>query len=305
VTVLAVGNTIPDRYVRSFGRSTTFVLSRQVADRAGSALLGRFVLSEPTSASRTPGCGCCVFRLDLVDSVMRAARRAVPPERIVVVVDLAAGDDLAAVAYTLLSDIDLARLTHLDELVTSLDGIAMATRRSCGLAPFESTVARAVAMADRIVLADRQALTAHAIADITGVVEEINLIGVVDESTTVIDAWHGAPQLHRSPVEHGMIEGTHTVVLRQSSPLDPTAAEDWLESTVAQHASRLLRLQGALAIDGTHERICCRGVRSFASSHSESEHISTRRSPESLVVLVGSGFDVNGLQESFHATRAV
>ena len=305
VTVLALGRAVPHRFICSLGTSTTFVLSREVADRAGPALPGRIVLSERASASRTPDCGCCVIRLDLVDSVMRAVRRATPPERIVVIVDLAAGDDLAAIAYTLLSDIDLARLTHLDELVTSLDAVAVATRRSCGLDPFDTAVSEAVAMADQIVLAERDALTAHAIADITGVVEEINLIGVVDESTSVLDAWHGAPLLRRATIEDGPSNDAQTVVLRQTHPLDPTAVEDWLESTVAQHASRLLRLQGALAIDGAPERICCRGVRSFASSHSESDHPGTRRSSESLVVLVGSGFDVADLQASFHATRAV
>ncbi|MEL6891420.1 MAG: hypothetical protein AAFP84_07480, partial [Actinomycetota bacterium] len=68
-------------------------------------------------------------------------------------------------------------------------------------------------------------------------------------------------------------------------------------------ATRLFRLQGALSVVGNEDRVCCFGVRSFAASHSESEH-AVRRSTESVLAVCGVGLDADELAASFESTVA-
>ncbi|MEM8618603.1 MAG: GTP-binding protein [Actinomycetota bacterium] len=271
---------------------------------------------EADTAHRTPGCACCTLRLDVIDGLLRAVRRPKPPAHVLVVA--APGDDVTTIAYTVLSDADLARHVRLDGVVVSLDAVAMATRAAGGMPLGSGPELEALVMADALVLDRASELTNDAIISIRQSLGAINAIGSTLERTADgsilgaqrhrligLDAWHGAPavgsrngvQLHR----HG--NGPSTLVLRQQAPLDPDAVDAWLDRVIESHAQRLVRLQGALAIDSAPARVCCHGVRSYAMSHSESADPPASRRGESLVVIVGHDLDAEDLSSEFAATR--
>ncbi len=267
-------------------------------------------------AHRTPGCACCAMRLDAIDGLLRAVRRAHPPTRVYFV----AGpqDDVATIVYTILSDADLTRHVRLDGVVVALDAVATSTRIAAGGALGAPVELDALAIADVMVLERSEELTSEGLVRLRRGLRGLNAVGsqlvaagrhpsdrrdglrkVVD-----LDAWHGAPAIDPSvTVLRPAGEAPDTVVLRQSAPLDPGAVDAWLDRLVETHAQRLLRMQGALAVESAPARVCCHGVRSYAMSHSEVADPVTSRRNQSLVVLVGHGLDVEELTAGFAATR--
>jgi G3E family GTPase len=266
------------------------------------------------------------MRLDVVDGLLRAVRRARRPRRIL----LLAGphDDVTTITYTLLSDADLARHVRLDGVVMALDAVA-ATTRVAGQGQLGARLELdALAVADVIVLGRTRELTSDGFGRLVAAVRSINLVGSVcapgqsvgghghldndrppDDMVTGLDAWHGAPAVDArvsvlAPSSPSGLDGPATVVLRQTAPLDPDAVDEWLERLVDTHARRLLRMQGALSVVSVPERVCCHGVRSFAMSHSENADPATSRRHESLVLVVGRGLDVAELASGFAATRS-
>ena len=271
---------------------------------------------DADTAHRTPGCSCCALRLDVIDDLLRAVRRPNPPAHVLLVAQ--PGDDVTTIAYTVLSDADLARHVRLDGVVVSLDAVAMATRKAGGAPLGSGPELETLAIADAIVLDRASELTNDAIISIRHSLGAINAIGSTLERTADaallsaqrqrligIDAWHGAPAVGaRIDVElRGPDDGPHTLILRQRAPLDPDAVDAWLDRVIESHAQRLVRLQGALAIDSAPARVCCHGVRSYAMSHSESTDPPASRRGESLVVIVGHDLDAGDLSSEFAATR--
>jgi G3E family GTPase len=243
------------------------------------------------------------MRLDLLESVRRAALHASPPRRIVVIVDAAGGDDVVTVLYTILSDGDLGRLVRLDGVVHLIDAIALATRTSCGLAAGSVVELDALAIADRIVLERADQLTLCRHDELIALIGSINAVGTIRPGPMFeLDAWHGVPNIERLP--NRLDDAPETIVLRQDHLLDPEAVDEWLDRLIAGHATRLLRVQGVLSVVDSPARVCCHGVRSFAMSHSELEHAHPPSCDESLLVIVGRGLDRSELTASFEATRA-
>jgi G3E family GTPase len=260
------------------------------------------------------------MRLDVVEGLLRAARRARRPRRIL----LLAGshDDITTIVYTVLSDADLARHVRLDGVVMALDAVATATRVAAQGRLGSSCELESLAVADVIVIGRSRELTPDGLGRLVTAVRNINLVGAVcapaqsasgtdhpdDAIVTGLDAWHGAPTVNARisslTTSAGSSEGPATVVLRQSGPLDPDAVDEWLERLVETHARRLLRMQGALSVSTVPERVCCHGVRSFAMSHSENADPVESRRHESLVVVIGNGLDVDELANGFAATRS-
>lgn len=279
------------------------------------------ILIASDVAHRTPGCPCCAMRLDVVDGLLRAARQARRPRRILLIVGT--HDDMSTVTYTVLSDADLARHVRLDGVVMALDAVATATRIT-GQGPLGSGLELdALAVADVIVLGRSRELTSDGFGRVVTALRNVNVAGTVcapaqstsgtdhpdDALVTGLDAWHGAPSIDArftslSPSGSGGSKGVGTVVLRQTEPLDPDAVDEWLERLVETHARRLLRMQGALSVISVPERVCCHGVRSFAMSHSEKADPVMSRRHGSLVLVIGHGLDVDELANGFAATRA-
>jgi G3E family GTPase len=279
------------------------------------------ILTVADVAHRTPGCPCCAMRLDLCDAVLRAARQARRPGRILVTAD--PGDDITTITYTLLSDADLARHVRLDGVVMALDAVAAATRIA-GQGPLGSALELdGLAVADVIVLGRARELTSDGFGRLVAALRTVNAVGSVcapawstngddqpgDTMLVGLDAWHGAPAVGAGrsfpvPSSPAGPEEPTTLVLRQSEPLDPDAIDEWLEQLVDTHACRLLRMQGALSVVSVPERVCCHGVRSFAMSHSENADPPGSRRHESLVMVIGRGLDVQELAGGFAATRA-
>jgi G3E family GTPase len=261
------------------------------------------------------------MRLDVIEGLLRAARQARRPQRILLIAG--PNDDITTITYTVLSDADLARHVRLDGVVMALDAVATATRIA-GHGPLGSSLELdALAVADVIVLGRSRELTSDGFGRLVAALRNVNLVGAVcapgqaaggtdhpDEAmVTGLDAWHGAPAIDArgvavAPSGVAGSEVPATVVLRQTDPLDPDAVDEWLARLVDTHARRLLRMQGALSVVAVTERVCCHGVRSFAMSHSENADPVTSRRHESLVLVIGHGLDVDELANGFAATRS-
>ena len=285
---------------------------------------GRLVTVVPDVGERAPGCPCCRLRLDLIDAVATLVRRRSRPSHIVVAVPDVAGDPAASsvttVAHTVLSDPDLRRWVRLDGVVTTLDAVPAVTRLRTGTAAFDPIDAERLAIADRVLVARADQVIDSSLIELRHLVEQHNRIGAVlapavervaARQLMSIDAWHGAPLVRAmaapvvrpdDPPVAGVAGAPDLVVIEQHGVLDPGGVEEWLDEVLTQHAPRLLRLQGALAVDGAPGRVCCHGVGSYAMSHPEHEHPAGRRSDTSVVVLIGHGLPADELTAGLRAT---
>jgi G3E family GTPase len=268
-----------------------------------------WAVTAPTIGRRTYGCDCCQVRLDLVDEIADLVRRPRPARHVVVVLD--EQDDPTTAAYTVLSDPDLGRLVDLDATIATIDATRAAVRLAIGEAPATPLGLDALAIADLALVARAERVTDEALFSImTAAARHCRLGRVLAPAIAPVpaadvlhlDAWHGAPeQRRRAPDTNAGDTATQTVWCHAERPLDPGAIDEWFDLVIAEHGARLLRLQGAVTVVGRSERVCCRGVRSWASSHPESSH---RRAPSttSVVAVVGHDLDESVLVESFHAT---
>lgn len=301
----------------------------------------RIELVEPDVGDRSPGCPCCRDRLDLIEAILVHVRRRERPSHIVIAVpEHGEGDESAqgsgrssvtTVAHTVLSDPDLRRHVRLDGVVTSVDAVAMVTRLRTGIPIGGRAAHERLAVADRLVVGRAAQVADDAFAELVGALRGLNRIAPVlaPEVATVrpshlmgIDAWHGAPTVspidgsdagHRATANGATerasdavmspgAEVPSTVVLEQRGTLDPGGVEAWLDGVIRQHAPRLHRLQGALAVADQPHRMCCHGVGSYAMSHPEHEDRRDRRTGSSLVVLIGEGLPVGELADEFART---
>ncbi|MEM8924972.1 MAG: GTP-binding protein [Actinomycetota bacterium] len=264
---------------------------------------------RPDVAHRTPGCPCCATRLDVIDGLLRAVRRSVRPDRILLTVDT--DDDLATVAFTVLSDNDLARHVYLDGIVVAIDAVAASTRVATG-APVAAPGAMAdLAMADVILLDRSSDLTRAGAVQLRHHLHRAHpLCTVLTDLTAIrssravveLNAWRGPPAIDPGLRAGRMPSGDpETLVLRQAAPLHPHAVEAWISAVLNECGPRLLRLQGVIAIESRPTRLHCHGVRSFATFSQETAP--SKASAESVVVLVGSDLDVGALAAGFAATR--
>jgi len=289
---------------------TTLIVDRSSAQLTGVENVmarGQMVISEPDVYYRSPGCACCAVRQDLVDAVMRSAQRAETPERLLVLVDPNQADLLTAIS-TLLSSFEIVRRASLDSVIVHVDAVEMATRITTGSSPVDDELATALAIADRVGIVGLADVTPTVGARIyqelaarSGFADVIDRADRVFGRSDLEEAWHGAPRARSLPSLGPDLPST--TVLRVDRLLDAEAIDEWLDNLVASHASRLFRIQGALSVLGNSERTCCYGVRSFATSHSEREHLS-RHSTESVLAICGVGLDAGDLAASFQDTVA-
>jgi len=278
---------------------------------------GMWLTMEAVEGERSPGCPCCRGRLDVVAALRLAIERPTPVERILLV--LGAERDLMPLTQTLLCDPDLRRLAELDGVVTSVDAVSMATRLAMDLPTADRRTMERVAVADSIVIARATDVTPEVLHRVARTLRTLNRFGYVAAPAvepldvgTLIDlrAWHGAPHLGPALMNEPIIvedddDLAVTVMCEVEGELDPTAVDEWFDRLISQYASRLLRVQGAVTVQGEEHRVCCRGVGSFAVSHSEDEHPADQRSHTSVVAVVGFGLDADAVRQEFEATRAM
>ena len=288
------------------------VLSGTTVGAAGN--MQEWLRLPPVEAWRSSACACCRVRLDLVDGLRLLVDRRVRPERVIVLLD--ALDDLPTALQTLLSDPDMQRLVELDGVIATVDAVALSTRVQLGL-PFGSQPElERLAVADRVLVVRGDELVDDALH---GVMVRLRAIAgfaltavpsiwpLAVQQLVGLNAWHGAPAAHPMIVNEPIVvdDGTGTpvtVCCEVEGELDPDAVEEWLDEIVAINASRILRLQGAVRVAGQEFRVCLRGVRSFASSHSELTHPVDQRSARSVVAIAGYGLDADAIRSGFTAT---
>ena len=289
---------------------------------AGIGALERHVAVVPDVGERSPGCPCCRLRLDLVDAVAVLVRRRSRPTHIIVAVPDLPTDPVAssvtAVVHTVLSDPDMRRWVRLDGVVATLDAVPVVTRLRTGAVVVDSTGAERLAIADRVLVARADQVVGRSLLELRDLVGQLNRIAPVlapavervsAGQLVSIDAWHGAPQVWPDATTRsgggpvaGVIGAPDLVVIEQQGILDPGGVEEWLDQVLSQHAPRLVRLQGALAVDESPSRVCCHGVGSYAMSHPENEHPDGRRSDISVVMLIGHGLPADELAAGLRAT---
>ncbi len=253
-------------------------------------------------------------RLDLVRALRLLARRRRPVDRVIVLVDPAR--DTSTVTQTLLAEPEMQRLVDLDGVIATVDARAMATRLALGMPFGDELELQRLAVADRVIVGRASDLTDDALGRLVRSLRTVNRFGfLVAPSITPLDvgmlvdlwAWHGAPTLATIRMAEPMVAGEGhipvTVHCEVDGTLDRDAVDAWFDRVIAQHGPRLLRLQGAVSVEGQERRVCCRGVRSFAIRHSEDDHPTGRRSDRSVVALVGYGLDADTLREEFASTR--
>jgi G3E family GTPase len=286
----------------------------------------RHVAVVPDVGERSPGCPCCRLRLDLVDAVAVLVRRRSRPRHIVVAVpDLPAdpaASSVTVVVHTVLSDPDLRRWVRLDGVVATLDAVPTVTRLRTGSPVVDPVGAERLAIADRVLVARADQVVGSSLVELRDLVGRLNRIAPVlapaiervsADQLVSIDAWHGAPRVRPEVRPHattrtgggptaGVTGAPDLVVIEQQGVLDPGGVEEWLDLVLSQHAPRLVRLQGALAVDGSPSRVCCHGVGSYAMSHPEHEHPGGRRSDTSVVMLIGHGLPADELAAGLRAT---
>jgi G3E family GTPase len=264
---------------------------------------------DAVEGERTQGCSCCRSRIDLVRALRLLLERPRPVDRAIVLVDPVR--DTSTVTQTLLAEPEMQRLVDLDAVIATVDATAMTTRLG------DELELQRLAVADRVIVSRAIDVTDDALGRLMRSLRTVNRLAfLAAPSITPIDmgmlvdlrAWHGAPTLAASKMVEPMVtDQGHlpvTVHCEVEGPLDPEAVDEWFDRVIAQHGSRLLRLQGAVAVHGQEQRVCCRGVRSFAISHSEDDHPAGHRSERSVVALVGYGLDADALRDEFAATRS-
>jgi G3E family GTPase len=267
------------------------------------------------TGQRTPDCGCCQARLDIVDGLRILIERPTPPSHIVVWVG--DDDDIATVVRTVLSDPDLGRLARLDSVIATVDAPTLSTRLALNLPVAEQHQAEQLAIADRVLVMGSHHVTAGTRQQVIRAISTINRVGfIVDpgmgrlnwSDLSDIDGWHGAPlTTPRSagiPAQTHLTDGLETITCWVNGEVNPPVFDEWINDIVTGNSSRILRLQGALRINGQAERTCLRGVRSFVSSHSESEHAAHRRSRHSVLAIVGNDLDAPEIRSGFMSTIA-
>jgi len=262
---------------------------------------------------RTEGCPCCRSRLDVISSIRLLLERPHPVDRIVVLVE--SSRDVSTVTQTVLSDPDLQRLVELDAVIVTVDAVALATRLAVEM-PFAGALElQRLAVADRILVSRADELTDDALGRVMRSVRTVNRFGIIAAPAILpldigalvdLHAWHGAPTVGPTNASEPLLvapddELPMTVRCEVEGALDSNAIDEWFDCLIAQHGVRLLRLQGAVVVVGEDHRVCCHGVRSYASSHSEVEHLPQHRSTQSLVVVVGYRLDAQSLRSSFLA----
>jgi G3E family GTPase len=319
VTVVAGGNEAALLAARLGGGLVNGALPERVAVIAESPApedVGdlHWLTIDALEGERTEGCPCCRSRLDLVRALRLLVERPRPVDRAIVLVDPTR--DTSTVTQTLLAEPEMQRLVDLDGVIATVDARAMATRLAVGMPFGDQLDFQRLAVADRVIISRAIDITDDALGRLLRTLRTVNRIGFIAvPSITPLDmgmlvdlrAWHGAPTLAAASLVEPMVAGDTqvptTVHCEVDGTLDPDAIDEWFDRVIAQHGARLLRLQGAVSVAGQEQRVCCRGVRSFAISHSEDDHAIDRRSDRSVVALVGYGLDAETLRDEFASTR--
>jgi G3E family GTPase len=241
------------------------------------------------------GCICCALREDLkqalADLLDRAARRAIPPFRRVVVETTGLADPVA-IAQTLLADPMLSHQFRLVQTVTTVDAVLGAEQ----LRRHPESV-RQVVLADRVVNTKGDLASETEIAAGRSAVARINPGSRVSTSSEpgfdpiAILAGHGfdprkrlseavdwldafedgsaAPRHHHAHGEHGDDHGEEghdhahairSLSLRLVERLDWTAFAVWLTATLHRHGEKILRVKGILDISDVEGPVILQGV---------------------------------------------
>lgn len=265
-------------------------LAAQLADLGGpgTALLHGRGFDQPLSgdvevlrikeqvAYRAPGCSCCTVRVDLVDDLGRLLRRRQRPDRVIVAE--VPGADPATSVVSLLSDPALRDDCHLDGVLVGLDGPALATAIAERVDdPWAAaSVLDATILADHVWIAGGRALTHRGVLLAASAARSVNPLATVDSATPTdgrllrLDAWSPtrlparlrqlARAAHPSARGGGAVH-TGTVSLVVDGLLDGDRLEDWVHELHGTAGTRLLRIEGELAIAGEEHRQLVVGCR--------------------------------------------
>jgi G3E family GTPase len=227
---------------------------------------------DDTTVLLNSGCLCCTVRGDLARVLRQMLPRARRDEISRIVIETTGLADPLPILATLMTDPVAASAYRLDGIVTVVDAVNGAAQ----LDAHEEAV-RQVAVADRILvsktdLTDPTVLDArlrrlnpvapiaairHGVADPAFILHA----GSADMSRWLAAAADDPPHdhHHHDPNRHDARIGAVCITLDQ--PPDGPALLAWLETLVATHGERLLRIKGILHLQGQDRPVAVHAVR--------------------------------------------
>ena len=269
------------------------------------------------------GCLCCTIRGDLAltlhDLLYRREHGEVAPFRRVIVETSGVADPVP-LAHLLMETASLKKLVVLEDIVTVVD-----TLHGVATVPMHEAAADQVAMADLILLSKVDLATPAQLAHTRQLVAAINpgaeviermddgmLPGLVvgqgrftpGSRADVMANWlmrhaeHHPGEAH--PHDHGLMYTSH--VLRHPEPLGLAGTLEFLDRTVAELGSRLLRIKGIAGFREKHglpavlnavQRERC--PLQWMDAWPDQDH-------ESRIVFIGRQLDVEDLERQFRAS---
>ena len=245
----------------------------------------------------------------LAAGIVEAVERFPEAERLIVVLD--EDDDVAAATFSVLTDEVVHALVRLDGIVATVDAVHLSTRLMAGQPVEIPRGLDRLAIADRILVARGRDVTPSALGAIAHVLRSVNRTGPIiapaiarcsPEDLFDLDAWSGSPAvgppLDRDSPFLGP-DAPSMVVCRAAQPIAPEILDRWLDEVLTDHASRVLRLLGAVSSTAGRRRTCLHGVRSCLLRSDESVSPLDSGVEPGLVALVGRQLPADELQRSF------
>jgi G3E family GTPase len=217
------------------------------------------------------GCACCSVRADLAQALSRLAL-AVRDGRIPafehIVVETTGLADPTPIEQLFMAGLGLERRYRLAGIVTTVDA-----QLGAATAAAEPVWTRQVALADRLLLTKRDVASAEESRALDGRLAELNVQGeIVDvrEAVTArdllgLDGDHvaGAGAGRDSTPAHG--DDIRAASVRFDAPLAGEHLESWLDTLVALHGARLLRLKGLVNVAGESRPLVVHAAQHFVA----------------------------------------
>lgn len=303
---------VPVTLVTGRELSSTVAAAKRVIDTLGDAnvaVVGRdvphgrwraHVRVEPRIVYRSPGCGCCALRADLVAVLPRLSTGRGRPDWIVVV-DPPGAEHLIAI-QSFLGDSALRRTVVLDSVVSTVDAPALSAQLAGAdeLASFGGEVGAGLpAWTSTFVVDGLDLLTAEGKSRVLQALREAApLARVVDGSAPILEATGVRildPLVTGERLEEAVQQGGPVIELHDA--LDGSRVDAMLKDVVGQQAESLQVFMASIVLEGQEGRFVAHGARSsVATGWVVGRPDADPAPPTSRVLLFGQGIDLSAIR---------
>lgn len=217
------------------------------------------------------GCACCSVRADLAQALWRLARAVkegrIPPFAHIVVETTGLADP-TPIEQLFMAGLGLERRYRLAGIVTTVDATLGAATAAA-----EPVWTRQVVLADRLLVTKRDVASAAERTALDARLAELNVQGdIVDvrDATTAaallgLDGEHMAGVGARGDLVSAHDDDIRAASARFDAPLAGEHLESWLDTLVALHGPRLLRLKGLVNVAGESRPLVVHAAQHFVA----------------------------------------